>query len=100
MWVWSALATIGAGGMAYVRWRSDSTETTAAVWREEAQAWKAKADRLEKSLADLTRRVDKLEAENNVLRSVADPRAEISALRDAVVSGFAEMRVTIGGDWS
>lgn len=93
--VWAGLATIGALGAAFIRWRSSSDETTAVLWREEAAAWKAKAERLEQSLLDLTRRVDHLEAENKALRTLHDSRSDVAALRESLTSGLADIRARL-----
>jgi predicted nucleic acid-binding Zn-ribbon protein len=97
--VWAAVATIGALGAAFVRWRSDSDETTALLWKEEAEAWKAKAERLESALASLEKRVDLLEQENHVLRAMHDSRDEMAALRTAVIEGFADLRALVESNW-
>lgn len=89
--VWAALATVGAFGAAFVRWRSSVDETTTAVWREEAEAYKAKAERLEVLIRDLARRVSHLEAENTTLRALHDSRAEVLSLREAVMPALAEI---------
>jgi len=93
--IWGSILTIGALAAAWVRWRGGKTEETAKVWREEAAAWRAKAERMERELADLRRRVERLEAENQVLRELHDSRAEIAALRETVNQSMAELRTLI-----
>lgn len=89
--VWAAVATLGALSAAFVRWRSGADETTKDLWREEAEAWKAKAERLEILLGDLTRRVENLEAENQTLKALHDSRAEVLSLREAIMPVLADI---------
>lgn len=95
-WIWAALATLGALAAAWARIRAGNGETTVSVWRDEASAWRAKAERLEQAIAELTQRVDRLEAENRVLRTIADPRADMAALRSTLEHGFADLRALLG----
>lgn len=86
----AAVLTVGAAvGVLWARMRSSADETTAGLWRGEAEAQKARADRLEAALAALERRVDHLEAENKTLRALHDGRDEMRALRDEMRRGFA-----------
>lgn len=94
-WIWAGLATIGAVAAAIIRWRSSSDETTAALWKEEAAAWKAKAERLDSSLAALEKRVEHLESENKMLRALHDNREEMISLRIAITEGFSDLKTTI-----
>lgn len=89
--IWAGLATIGALAAAFTRWRSGSDETTAVLWQAEAVAWKAKAERLEVDLSNLTRRVDAIEAENNALRTLHDSREEMAATRAMMAVGFDQI---------
>lgn len=89
--IWGGTATIGAIAAAAVRWRSSSDETTAALWRDEAAAWRAKAERLDAAVAGLERRVEHLEQENKILRTLHDSREEMTALRDAITQGFSTL---------
>lgn len=89
--IWGGLATIGALAAAVVRIRSDSDETTAALWKEEAEAWKARALRLDEAFTALEKRVDHLESENKMLRALHDNREEMNALRDAITQGFSTL---------
>lgn len=85
-----AVLTIGAAvGILWARMRSSADETTAVLWRGEAEAQKARADRLEAALAALERRVDHLESENKTLRALHDGRDEMRLLRDEMRRGFA-----------
>lgn len=87
-----AVLTVGAAaGILWARMRSSADETTAGLWRGEAEAQKARADRLEAALAALERRVDHLEAENKTLRALHSGRDEIQALRDEMRQGFAQI---------
>lgn len=89
--VWAGLATVAALAAAVARWRSSSDETTATLWKDEAAAWKAKAERLEKALEDLTKRVEHIEQENTVLRTLNSNTGEIVALRVTMNEGFASI---------
>ncbi|WP_200209106.1 hypothetical protein [Micromonospora coerulea] len=89
--IWGSIATVGAIAAAFIRWRSTSDETTAALWKEEAEAWKARAIRLDESFSALEKRVDHLESENKMLRALHDNREEMNALRDAITSGFSTL---------
>lgn len=89
--IWAGIATIGAVAAAFTRWRSASTETVSVLWREEAEAQKARADRLETTVNELSRRMDALEAENKSLRTLHDTRDEMAALRSAVTAGLADL---------
>lgn len=85
----AAILTIAAiAGMIWARVRSSADETTAALWKGEAEAQKARADRLEAVLADLARRVELLEDENRTLRALHDSREEMAQLRHAMTDGF------------
>lgn len=55
------LATV-VGGFVVVRASKDAK--TAQVWREEAEAQKARADRLQEDLAEIKERLKRIEAEN------------------------------------
>ncbi|GAB3847294.1 hypothetical protein GCM10029963_28500 [Micromonospora andamanensis] len=89
--VWAGMATLAALAAAVVRWRSTSDETTAALWKEEAAAWKAKAERLDAAFTALEKRVEHLESENKMLRALHDNREEMNALRDAITQGFSTL---------
>jgi FtsZ-binding cell division protein ZapB len=94
-WVWGAIATLGAFGAVWAKFRTSSDETTAKLWKEEAEAWKAKANRLEEMYSSLEKRVDHLENENRMLRELHDNKSEIAALRADVAQGFADLRVAL-----
>lgn len=93
--IFGAITILGLLATAYVRWRSSSVETTATLWKEEAEAWKAKANRLEEMYSSLEKRVDHLEAENRMLRELHDSKREIGELRLAMTEGFAEIKIAI-----
>ncbi|MER7445043.1 hypothetical protein [Micromonospora avicenniae] len=85
----SVLALAALIGLVWARVRSSADETTAALWKEEAAAWKAKAERLEQAFTALEKRVEHLESENKMLRALHDNREEMNALRDAITQGFS-----------
>lgn len=89
--IWGSLATIGMLASAFVRWRSSSDETTGALWKGEAEAQKARADRLEDALNSLEKRVERIEQENETLRALHNYRDELSALRTGIDSVLASI---------
>jgi TolA-binding protein len=90
-WVFGALATLGAVGAAYVRFRSDTDNATAEIWKGEAEAQKARADRLEEQLKELTGRVSRLEAENRHLSELVTGQAAIAELKSLVVTQHQDL---------
>lgn len=93
--IWAAIATIGAVAAAVIRWRSSADETTAELWKGEAEAYKAKAERLEAAFYALERRVEHLESENRALRALHDSREEMLALRIAITEGFSDLKTIL-----
>ncbi|MEU8086339.1 hypothetical protein AB0B57_22355 [Micromonospora sp. NPDC049101] len=85
----AVLAVAAVIGVLWARIRTSSDETTAALWKGEAEAWKSKAERLDRALLALEKRVDHLESENKMLRALHDNREEMNALRDAITQGFS-----------
>jgi len=77
--------------------RSDADREAAKTWRENAEAEKARADRLELKVEDLTIRVQKVEAENQVLRSLASGETAIRALSQAIEGNHAEIMAALRG---
>lgn len=95
-----SLAAIAAlVGFVWARFRTSADETTSRVWKEEAEAQKARADRLEASLNSLAVRVERLEHENETLRDLATGKGELIALRADIGAGFARLEglLTVGG---
>ncbi|MEV5080335.1 hypothetical protein AB0K74_16395 [Streptomyces sp. NPDC056159] len=90
-WVFGGLATLGALGAAYVRVRSSVDNATAEIWKGEAEAQKARADRLETQLDELTSRVARLEAENRHLSELVTGTAAITELKSIVVAQHQEL---------
>jgi len=83
--------------------RSDAPAETARLWRENAEAERARAERLDAAVTELTRRVDRLEAENAALRSVvsadkaiADLSARLDAARAEILAAIAVARIPTG----
>ena len=86
-------------GVIAARFALSRKETTTQVWKEEAEAYKAKSERTDVALADLTsafaaltHRVERVEGENVILRELVTGKAEIAALAKAVDHGFADIR--------
>ncbi|MCP9207801.1 hypothetical protein [Streptomyces sp. NEAU-Y11] len=90
-WAFGALATVGALAAAYVRVRSSVDNQTAEIWKGEAEAQKARADRLEAQLDELCGRVARLEAENRHLSELVTGQAAIAELRSLVVAQHQEL---------
>ncbi|MEU9975084.1 hypothetical protein [Streptomyces sp. NPDC051014] len=90
-WAFGALATLGALAAAYVRVRSSVDNQTAEIWKGEAEAQKARADRLEAQLAELTGRVQRLESEREMLISMATGQAAIAELKTLVLAHHEEI---------
>ena len=95
-WVFGALAAIGALASAYVKVRSSVDDTTVSIWKGEAEAQKARAERLEMALTELTERVARLEAENRRLAELVTGAAAIAELKALVIEQHADIvaRVT------
>jgi len=69
------------------------------IWKDEAEAQKARADRLESDFNDLRARVEKLESENAYLRDLATSHKAIEELAVAVAANHvAVMRVLESGN--
>ncbi|XVU22540.1 hypothetical protein ACQPZJ_35465 [Actinoplanes sp. CA-054009] len=92
------LGLVALVGILWARFRTSADETTALLWKGNAEAEKARADRLEAELAaqrlqmaDLIRRVETLEQENRVLRSINDYRDEINALRADISAALSQL---------
>jgi TolA-binding protein len=90
-WAFGALATVGALAAAYVRVRSSVDNQTAEIWKGEAEAQKARADRLEAQLDELSGRVARLEAENRHLSELVTGQAAIAELRSIVMTQHQEL---------
>lgn len=90
-WVFGALAVLAALGAAYVRVRSSVDNATAEIWKGEAEAQKARADRLEMALKELTDRVARLEAENRHLSELVTGTAAIAELKTLVTAQHEEL---------
>jgi hypothetical protein len=90
-WVFGSVAGIGALAAAYVRVRSSVDDQTAEIWKGEAEAQKARADRLEMALRELTDRVVRLEAENRHLSELVTGTAAIAELKTLVIAHHEEI---------
>ncbi|MFI8237609.1 hypothetical protein ACIF83_10210 [Streptomyces sp. NPDC085866] len=90
-WLFGGLASLAALGAAYVRVRSSVDDQTAQIWKGEAEAQKARADRLEAALSELADRVARLEAENRHLSELVTGTAAIAELKTLVISHHEEI---------
>jgi uncharacterized protein YlxW (UPF0749 family) len=72
------------------RYRLDRHADGARIWRDEAEAEKARADRLESELADLGARVSRLEQENGLLRSLVTGERAIQDLAAKVTTNHLQ----------
>lgn len=61
------------------------------VWRDEAEAYRAKAERLEQELADLRDRVERIEIENRRLAELASGREAVAELAEKIDGNHAEI---------
>ena len=91
----AVLGLMALAGAVWGKFRTSADESTLAVWKGEAEAQKARADRLEAGLADLTRRMAALEDENRVLRSLYDSREEMTQLRRVMTDGFTTLALLL-----
>jgi uncharacterized protein YlxW (UPF0749 family) len=91
-WVFGALGVIGTLAAAVVKVKSNVDNATAEIWKGEAEAQKARADRLEVELGELSARVTRLEQERELLLSMATGQAAITELRTAMNSQFEEVK--------
>jgi predicted ATPase len=83
-------ALIGVGS-AFVKLRSETDSESARLWKENAEAEKTRADRLEATVRDLTSRVERLEAENGMLRSLVTGERAIDDLATLVTAQHAQV---------
>lgn len=91
-WFFGACAFLGALGAAFVRFRSSVDNATAEIWKGEAEAQKARADRLEAELGLLSARVSRLESERELLLNMATGTAAIAELRAVVDQNHDELK--------
>jgi hypothetical protein len=82
-------------GVLIARARNSADETTLAVWKGEAEAQKARADRLDAAVAALTARVDKVEHENTLLKELVTGRQEIAELGRIVEARFTRLEALL-----
>lgn len=94
-WIVGGLAISGALAAAWVKVRSSIDNQTAEIWKNEAEAQKARADRLEFAIRELTERVSSLESENRQLRELVSGTAAIADLRLLVVEQHAELKALL-----
>lgn len=85
------LTILGLVAVAFVYARGVARKTAAELWRDEATAQKARADRLEAVVADLTKRVDRLEATNEQLAQMASGKAAVAELQTHIDHQHAEL---------
>lgn len=91
-WIFGALAAVSTVAAAYVLVRSSVDNQTAAIWKGEAEAQKARADRLEEELELLSARVTRLEQEREVLLTAATGSAAIAELKALVEQQHEELK--------
>lgn len=72
--------------------------TRGSAWRDEAEAQKSRADRLERELESLSGRVDRLETENRRLAELASGTAAIEALSLQMAANHIEILQAIRSD--
>jgi predicted ATPase len=89
-------ALIGVGS-AFVRIRSETDTESARLWKENAEAEKTRADRLEATVRDLTARVERLEAENGMLRSLVTGERALDDLSTLITSQHARVMEALRG---
>ncbi|MGV9815472.1 hypothetical protein ACWDTQ_26620 [Streptomyces cellulosae] len=94
-WTFAAIAALAAIGAAYVRVRSSVDNATAEIWKGEAEAQKARADRLEAELGMLSARVSRLESERELLLNMATGTAAIAELRAVVDQHHEELKTLL-----
>jgi hypothetical protein len=90
-WVFGGAAGLGALAAAFVRVKSSVDNQTAEIWKGEAEAQKARGDRLEAALQELSDRVGRLEAENRHLAELVTGQAAISELTSLVIANHREL---------
>ncbi len=84
------LGLMGLLGSAYAVLRASGKTASVNLWREEAEAQKARADRLETSLSEIDSRVGVLESENARLVELATGRQALEALTGLIQAQHAE----------
>jgi hypothetical protein len=90
-WVFGSVAGVGALAAAWIRVRSSVDDQTAAIWKGEAEAQKARADRLEVALRELADRVARLEETNRHLSELVTGSAAIAELKSLVTAQHEEL---------
>jgi hypothetical protein len=82
---------LGLLAAAFIVVRSGATKAAAEAWKGEAEAQKARADRLESDLTDLKVRVLALETDNARLKDLATGASAIHELTDLVKAQHSEL---------
>lgn len=93
------LTMIGFGAIAIARYRTTKDDETLNIWKGNAEAQKARADIIEKEFAEyrsatvaqiasLTSRLEALETENRVLKSLDDIR---DSVRTDIAAAFSKL---------
>lgn len=90
-WVVGVLGLAAALGAAVVLFKSNVNKATTELWKGEAEAQKARGDRLQAAITDLTLRVERVEQENKTLRELATAERAIGALTKVVEEVRDEM---------
>jgi citrate lyase beta subunit len=89
----AALVSIAAGLIA--KFRSTADEQTLIVWKGEAEAQKARADRLEADLKTERGRVDRLEIEVHALRELVTGRQDMNEFARAMGARFDRLEALL-----
>lgn len=90
------LGLVGVVVAAFVVARSSATKAAAEAWRGEAEAQKARGDRLEEELLSIKARVTALELDNTRLKDLATGASAIRELGEIVTRQHDEIKYLIG----
>jgi hypothetical protein len=82
-------------GVLIARARTSADESTRDIWKGEAEAQKARGDRLESDIKALVIRVERVEHENTLLRELVTGRQEIADLTRTISAEFAEVKALL-----
>lgn len=74
------LGVVGLIAAGFVVWKNSARSSAINLWRGEAEAHEARADRLEEQLKELTERVSTLERENAMLRDMVTQESAIKEI--------------------
>lgn len=83
-WIVGVVGGLSGLGAVVARFTTDKDAEAARLWREYAEAQAATAEMLETRVNALASRVERLEAENAILRSLASGEAAVASLTRTV----------------